>query len=365
MLGEQYVLWYAKSNSYSIVDSKFKNLLDFYFKSIDINDFKSLLHTNQLETSIDCKTLVKNIELYLTSCNSVTSIEDNKSATLDASKRSISKQYTYNETTFQIHYDCELVQKTIHPALAHLETTYTPQNKITVFDVYLKDDYLHLFKNNKLITRVFKRNYHLMQGKFIMHLISTIHNIKETDWIGTFHGCTIANQNKSILLVGFSGKGKSTLSTILACNGFELIADDVSPLHSDTLHIYNNPAATSVKKGSFDVLKSIVPNFGTIPTIEFNKAKGLIRYVPFQKPKYSSYPCKALVSVNFVPNSETILEEITISQILEILIPDTWLSPQPKHAKQFLDWLETLVVYKLTYSNNKDAVEAITKIFSK
>ena len=49
--------------------------------------------------------------------------------------------------------------------------------------------------------------------------------------------------------------------------------------------------------------------------------------------------------------------------MLETLIPDTWLSPNPYHAEQFLDWLGSLSIYKLTYSNIDDVSKDISKLF--
>ena len=96
-----------------------------------------------------------------------------------------------------------------------------------------------------------------MQGKFIMQLLCTIHDKEEKDWISTFHGSTITDGNSSILFVGESGKGKSTLCALLTANGFDLLADDVSPLLSHNKCIYHNPSAISIKEGAINVLQQL------------------------------------------------------------------------------------------------------------
>jgi len=50
---------------------------------------------------------------------------------------------------------------------------------------------------------------------------------------------------------------------------------------------------------------------------------------------------------------------------LETLIPESWLSPNPKHAKQFLDWLQTLAFYEITYSDTESVLKEIKTIFLK
>ena len=185
------------------------------------------------------------------------------------------------------------------------------------------------------------------------------------DWIGTFHGSTITDGTSSILFIGESGKGKSTLCAILASNGFGLVADDVSPLSSQTLGIHTNPAGISIKKGAFELLKPMVNHFEAVPEIHLNKFKGIVKYVPFEPPIQSHFPCYTIVLVNYKKDSDTVLEEITVSKVLQTLIPDSWLSADPKHAEQFLDWLKSVTFYKLTYSNTQSVVKEVNTLFKK
>ena len=81
------------------------------------------------------------------------------------------------------------------------------------------------------------------------------------------------------------------------------------------------------------------------------------------KSKKDHYPCDAIILVNYKHKSETLLESVSIKTLLETLIPDSWLSPNPLHAKQFLDWLETLEIYKLTYSDTQSVTKTVSKLF--
>ena len=360
LIGKYWVLWYEASNSYSIVTFEFKNLLDQYLQS----DLKTTF-TNQLakaDKDADPKLILDHIESYLKLCNQIAVKPSKDVFIIDRTKRSITKQYSIQGKTIQIHYDCELVLKTIHPALVHYTTKKNEHPQIS-FDVYIKDEQLHLYKDEQLISRVPKRDYHLIQGKFIMQLLCFIHDKAESDWIGTFHGSTITDGNASILFVGKSGKGKSTLCALLANNGFKLLADDVSPMLSKTKNIYFNPSAVSIKEGAFSVLDSQIQNFKNLPKIEFNKNKGLIKYLPCAKPKNSNYPCRSIIIVNYKKNASTLLEKISVKKVMETLIPDSWLSPNPIHAAKFLDWLQTIDLYKLTYSNTNEVIQEVSQLF--
>lgn len=360
LFGEYWVLWYAISNSYSIIEPKFKLLLDNYLESKTKAEFFTTISndTSVSDSTCICETLIN----YLKDCNVPHTLPITDSIVLDTSQRNISKQYNFNGKKIQIHYSSELVLKTVHPPLANfcIESNINAQ---TTFDIYLKNDELFLFKDEQLVSRVPKHNYHLIQGKFTMQLLCSIHNKEESDWIGTFHGSTITDGNSSILFAGESGKGKSTLCALLTTNGFNLLADDISPLLSKDKHIYYNPSAISIKKGAFDLLKPIIKNFENLPIVKFNKTKGDLKYIPSSKTKEGHYPCKAIIIVNHKPKSKTKLELLSVNTILETLIPESWLSPNPKHAKQFIDWLAQLNLYKLTYSDTKSVTSEISNLF--
>lgn len=361
LIGDFWVLWYEQSNTYSIVNTEFKLLLDEYLVSESKTQFLNSLYLEE-DKELQNK-ITENLFSYLQNCNSpYTKPTTLNSASLDKTKRYISKQYTFKNKTVQVNYCSELVLKTIHPSIAH----YCNISKFKVdviFDIYLKEDHLHLFKNENLISYVPKKDYHYIQGKFIMQLLCELHDKKEEDWIGSLHGSTITDENNAILFVGKSGKGKSTLCALLANTDLKLLADDVSPLLSKDQHIYYNPSAISIKQGAFKLLNPLVNNFDKLPIVNFNKTKGNLKYLPCTKPKQNNYPCRSIILVNYKPESKTLLEPVSIKTILETIIEDSWLSPKPKHAKQFLNWLKNMKLYQLTYSDTTCVTKEVSNLF--
>lgn len=364
LFGTYWVLWYPKSNNYSIVESEFKKLLDDYIQSNSFNEFADKIEL--IDNVSNPITIAENLSNYLQHCNKTIETTVELSPKFKASQQKISSQYIIKGKRIEINYDTDVVKKTIHPSIAHLEVKQKSEEDVkVVFDIYLDNDLLCLFRDQQLITSVPKHNYHLLQGKFIMQLLSIIHDKEESEWIGTFHGSTMSDGYNSILFVGESGKGKSTLCTLLANNGFEMLADDVSPMLFENSHIYHNPSAVSIKEGAFDTLQSVVNNFNQLPITIFNKTKGPLKYIPCKTPTKDNYPCKAIIMVNYMPGSKTILEKTSIKNILETLIPDSWLSLNPIHAKQFLDWLQTTHMYQLTYSDTSSVIAELTTTFNK
>jgi hypothetical protein len=360
LFGDYWVLWFAKSNSYSVINASFKRLLDGYLKAKHLKEFENFCKS--LEINEDPHTLAVQIKNYLISCQNTDNKRIEYTTTFDNAHRHITKYYRIKDKQFEIHYDSELVLKTIHPPIAHLESNHSNSTDI-VFDIYLHESHLCLFKNDQCITCVPKRDYHLIQGKFIMQLICSLYDNEESDWIGTFHGSTITDGNTAILCIGASGSGKSTLTSLLALSGFDLLSDDVSPLLAKNEQLYHNPLAVSVKSGSFDVLQPLFPEINKIESINFNPSKGPLKYIPFSAPAKLSFPCKTILLVNYKSNTETKLENVSVKTLLEVLIKDTWLSPNPKHARQFLEWLKGMTFYQLTYSNTLDVIDTVSKIF--
>lgn len=358
--GGYWILWYSSSNNYSVVDNEFKKLLEAYLNATSVESFSFLLR--EFDTVSDPNNISESLHVYLEQCNLPDAEKKDLKFEFEGSKAKINRFYNIRDQIIQINYDSELVEKTIHPSIAYLERSETRQTN-AIFDVYLDKEHLCLFKNNKLITAVPKRQYHLLQGKFIMNLLSLIHNKKESEWLGTFHGSTVSNGHTSILLVGASGKGKSTLCALLSAHGFELVADDVSPMLFEDRHIYYNPSAISIKEGSFDILNPIIAQFDQLPETVFNKTKGKLKYLPCKQPSNISYPCKAIVMVNYEKGAETVLESITVKELLETLIPESWISHRPQHSKQFLDWLKSVYFYRLTYSETESVIDKMVSLF--
>lgn len=82
----------------------------------------------------------------------------------------------------------------------------------------------------------------------------------------------MTDNQTSILFIGNSGSGKSTISSLLVANGYYLLADDVSPMLADNKAIYYNPNGISIKEGAANVLRPIIKDFDTLPVVDFNRS---------------------------------------------------------------------------------------------
>lgn len=359
--GDYWVLWYSKSNNYSVVSRDFKALLDTYLNAEDIEEFQQKLQLKSMASHLN--QIVSEFPQYLERCNTLVSDTKQPNYAYNTSNQSITRYYSISGKQIQVNFDSQLVEQLFHPALAYLEVTHKQDFTGTRFDIYLENNDLCLFKNKKLVRAAYKKDYHLIQGKFIFEIINAIHDKEASDWLATFHGSTITDGVNSILLIGHSGKGKSTLSSLLASHGYYILADDVSPLGCDNQNLYYNPSAVSAKSGAFKVLKPHIKALDNLPIISFNKSKGTLKYIPFPRPKNNHYPCKAIIMVNYSANNATVLERTDIKTVLEVLISESWLSPDPKHAVQLLDWFGSIDLYQLHYSDTSSVIDTLSHLF--
>ncbi|QDO93664.1 hypothetical protein FNB79_06640 [Formosa sediminum] len=356
------ILWFEKSNQYTIIDNGLFFCIETYIESDNPDECIALYQATFDLTKADAKAIYLDITEFLNDRNTLITQTTGPILKLNYNNRIYSKQYAIGKTSFNVHYQSEELINFIHPQIHHLETT-TENKPDFWFDIQVKDNVISLFTNNKFIRSCDSYNFHELQGKFNMELICGLHHKKEHDWIGLFHASTVSNGKNSVMLIGTSGSGKSTLTTVLTQNGYDLIADDTTPILRADFNTYYFPGGISVKPGAFSTLKPFISNFENLPESYLRAHKGGIKYVATPIPHQKHVPCNTIVLINYQTEAKVLLEKIDAKTALEILIPDSWISPQTENAAAFLNWISTVKFLKLTYSKNEDALEVFSTIF--
>ena len=363
---EQQLLWFGNSNSYVIVDQNINELINLFVAHDKKNSFISAVYDAHGIPHSQAENFYNEIQtLFLT--NTVVENEKHTSTIpFDATLRKYAETYIINDLALQINYSHKKVKEILHPQIAHLTSKNSLNKSCVVFDVFYADNRLYFYKNASLIDSYEAKNYHILQGNFCMQLLCVIHNKSEDDWLGTIHASTVTNDKEAILVIGKSGKGKSTFTAHAMASGLNLVADDFSPILAKNSHVYTYPGAISIKSGAFESLSKKISGFDDLPLIFKGQEKGSVKFVvPFQNPSTrQSYPCQKMVSICYKPNSETELKELSLSKSMEIFVSDSWISPKETHAKEFMNWMEQLSFYELTYSNTKEAIEVFSKLFN-
>jgi len=361
---EQQLLWFSDSNNYFIVDEQINKLINLFVSNTKKSDFISAASEAMGVSHSQSEMFYDEINHFL-SISSFNEKKSSQSSSFDASFRTYSETYIVNGRVLQVNYSHKSVKELLHPQIAHLVSEKSVNNTQIIFDVFYVNNSLYFYKNTVLIDSYESKNYHVLQGNFCMQLLCVIHDKAEDEWMGTIHASTVSNDKEAILVIGKSGKGKSTFTAHAMTAGMNLVADDFSPILAKNKHVYSYPGAISIKSGAFESLSKIIPGFDALPLVYKGQEKGAVKFVvPFQKSSSKqSYPCKIMVSICYQPQSKTELKEISFSKAMEVFVPDSWISPKEAHAKEFMKWIESLSFYELTYSSTPEALEVFSKLF--
>lgn len=359
-------MWFEASNQYIVISDAVWAIVALYLNYPTRKDFVSQLQ-NSLKISLEKAELYYNeITELLVSSNQTNEVDIYNPKPPVIPKSSIGEIYYFGETVIKINFGSERIKALIHPQWAHSSVNQT--NAITI-DFYIFNDknYLYLFKDNLYIGHYPLTDYHLLQGQFALQILNELYQKEEADWIATFHASTVCNDKEAIMIIGDSGNGKSTLSAVLMANGFDVLADDFTPLSTKNKEVYRFPSGISIKEGAFSMLQPLFPDFDQFPLYRSTSKRVNIKYIPpiksFEHAR-SHFPCRKIVYVKYDAEAKSELKEVASEQILQTLIPESWLSPLASNSKLFLEWLKDLKCFELTYSDNAIAVSEFKKLFN-
>lgn len=118
-IGKHWVLWYEKSNTYSVVDTQFKETLDRCFRSTSPIDFQKIIHNGHTQSDRDAA--LKKIKDYLTTCNFNATSKRLLHIKRDCSYRNIKVNYVINSVSITVYYDSERVKSLVHPQIENFK----------------------------------------------------------------------------------------------------------------------------------------------------------------------------------------------------------------------------------------------------
>ena len=349
------IIWFENSNNYIVVNDVINNLiLNKLSPSIYPLNTESINILNDQSVKEEINTLISN-------CNKTSNRKEIEEVDL---KNFNSEQYTkicFNNRVVKIEYENKNLKELIDPKFSHLNSN--EKEEIT-YRVCKIDKKIVLFKEDKFIGSWNADEMHEFQGKVSMELTSFFHGKDESEWTCVFHGSTLSKKEKSIMLTGDSGSGKSSLSTILMDNNFSLVADDFSPMSISGNH-YNFPSAISIKEGFYKSATELYKiNFESLKEYFISEIKGNVKYLPpdnKNKMVWSTH-CDKVFSVKFGKNLSNEIKEVNKGIALNKILPDAWISNNMEHAKNFINWVKETTFYDLTYNDNEEIVKMINKI---
>ena len=362
-LGSNEIVWFKNSNSYFVLPPMVKDLL------LLIDQKKSYTEINQYLKQ--CKAIsIQNIKKIISDSyklyhnqHKIIVVKKKALQCIIPKKYASIKTYSFNSTTFTLHFETENIKSLIHPLFAHLEILKL-KTSIYQYHFFTQQEQLCFLRNNELIGHWALKNAHIFLGKISMQIIMDYTKKAEDEWMSVLHASAISNNKNALLLLGESGNGKSTALSLLLANGFNALADDFVPIDTDE-KIHSFPAAISVKSGAKPSLTPYFPELKILTEQAITTSKKRVTYLPipqqnFQKKAY----CKGLVFIKYDKNAKLEIEKISSLNAFQKIVPDAWISPLKENVEYFLDWFLNMHCYQLTYSNNDRMVETVHKIFN-
>ena len=353
------IVWLKKSNKYLVLNSKILQLIK-NKSSLSSDDFLVEITESLNVSSGIAKKIDKDISELLLETKQI-KLKPVKEHSIKIKDCKMIHHYYFNDTCVKICFDNEETKSLIHPKYSHLAIDNT-KNFDVEFKIFKTVNKLVIFKNSQHVGSWSNSELHEFQGKFSMELICSFYNKTEHDWMGVFHASTISKDNRSIMFTGNSGNGKSTLISILMSNGYNIIADDFTPILREDFKTYCFPSAISVKEKSFELVESIHPVITDLKEYFINELKGNVKYLPPITNKINTN-CKSVVWVKYDKDSLNNLEEISKATAIQKFLPDAWISNQDVNAKAFMKWITETNFYELNYSDNKKLISLVDSLF--
>ena len=357
---EDSIVWLKASNRYIILNSNILELIR-NKSSLSLKDFLSHITESLNVSSKKAERINEDIsELLLEAKEEELKLDVKHPESIKSCK--LIEYYLFNNIIIKVCFDSEQTKSLIHQKYSHLVT-----NNVKVYDfeysIFNSNHKLFILKNNQVIGAWESSHLHEFQGKFSMELMCSFYNKTEHDWMGVFHASTISKNNHSVMFTGDSGNGKSTLVTLLMANGYNVIADDFSPVLRSDLKTYCFPSAISVKEKSFDLIEQLHPKLKSSNEYYINELKGHVKYLP-PISKETSANCSGVVWVQYSEVAENSMKKISTQEALKKILPDAWVSKKEVNAKAFLKWIKKTAFYELNYSDNDKLISIINNYFS-
>jgi hypothetical protein len=361
--GNYWLWWFSANNQYVCVEEHWHKALQLLPKQLTNGHYHTSKAQLKLTDEADMYTpeVLLNLHEFLADLHTpVNTNEVALSATLKTDKCTRVTHYQLGNKSISLHTDRQNHAGSFCFEMAAYEVA-APEVPNTNFWLYEENNHLYLFKDKDLLTAVATTDVHLIQGKLKMHVLCVLYHNEEKNWIGTLKATTVELNRSATLLVGPSGSGKTTLAALLAAHGFSVVADDITGLRAKDHKVCTHPGALSLRLDTRELLAEYYPNLDASLQISrhtYNKGEWLYLNAPVAR--IAGFVARSMVMVNYVPGAKTKLEPMSIKELVALLIPNSWLIPHKLRARDFMDWLLTLKLYKLTYSKTTDAINAIT-----
>jgi hypothetical protein len=273
-------------------------------------------------------------------------------------------RYRLGDKVIEFSYESRYFEAFIHLLICHFETSDIKKG-MPLFELFAFEERIVFRFNGEIKGEWNQDETHLVKGLIFMFLINVLHDKTNDDWLMTVHASAITNGKKTILFPAPPGYGKTTIAAQLQARGYTLISDDFVPIDRCGFKAYPFPIALSVKEGSIDLLSSLYPSLEQRPLNYITHEKS-VRYLPSNHQLDDTklvFPIKEIVFIQYDSSVDFMMEKPDIISALKQLLDQAWIAPAQVNAALFFDCIMEISFFRLTYSNNQKAMDAISDLF--
>ncbi len=369
-IGESTAVWFAASRSFVLLEKPAWEVFDKYTHNqavTEIIDFLSLSYDLSEE---EIRQFVNDIISWVDQLNdSANEIYHSPELRVEFDDCAFSlfseKRYQIGSQFVCFRYGSEWLMNCFHPAMSHLETSSPAKDHL--FEVFESGDLLIFRYNGKAVEAFDLGNSHYLRGSVSQKLFGILYGVADQDWMVTLHSAAVSDGRSAIIFPAQAGSGKSTISALLQAHGFTVLSDDFNAIDREKGFVYRLPLAISVKEGSLRTLEPFYPELAGLTPGKAVTGK-VVRHLPVENNKpgsQTSFPVKAFVFVKYSVSEPFVFKEIEKREAIQVLLPETWVNPDPDNVARFFDWFDEISFYSLQYSDYEEAVSAIGLLFEK
>ncbi|MBV9156596.1 MAG: PqqD family peptide modification chaperone, partial [Acidobacteriaceae bacterium] len=182
------------------------------------------------------------------------------------------------------------------------------------------------------------------------------------DWPVILHAGACGSTDQCVLFPAASQSGKTTLAAALMHAGLMFYTDDSAPLEAGKFAVPVMPFSLMIREGSWPVLLPRFPELAKSPILSHWGQN-----VRFLSPRNRDYTGSAKVSAivfsRFERGATTSLQPVDAFETLVALeASGIWVRHCRNSIGKFLQWIEALPSYRLTYSDLDDAVATVRRL---
>ncbi len=273
--------------------------------------------------------------------------------------------YQLNDFIFLIDTESKLIIEKILPALAHLKCELCPQERISLNITFiLEKNRWSICLNGKAVRK----------GLELAELLPRVQDCiriayyRSTDYLISLHSAALYFNKIPLILPAASGSGKSTLSTYLMYQkNFEFLTDEVVMIDKNS-SIYPIPMAITIKEGSWKVLESFDITLNHL-SVHKRFDGQCLRFLPPRQIATENLKIDGayLIFPRYVADTSTKIESLSTLETLNMITEsgyEVFDSFDQTTVEQWINIIERLKKYTITYSNMEEAQQHIERLMS-